>query len=139
MAPGTNGTVQLDLLDAQGAKVASASSQGANSLKATLSVSNPQKWSAEIPTLYTLVATLKDAGGKTLEVIPVKTGFRKVEIKDAQLLVNGQPILIKGADRHEMDPKTGYYVSPERMLQDIQIMKANNLNAVRTCHYPDNN
>ena len=82
---------------------------------------------------------MKNGSGKTLEVIPVRTGFRKLEIKNAQLLVNGQPILIKGANRHEMDPKTAYYVSPERMRQDVQLMKAYNLNAVRTCHYPDNN
>ena len=74
-----------------------------------------------------------------LEVIPQKLGFRTVEIKNAQLLVNGRPILIKGANRHEMDPDFGYYVKPERMLQDIKIMKECNLNAVRTCHYPDDN
>ena len=72
-----------------------------------------------------------------VEVITQKVGFRKVEIKNAQLLVNGQPVLIKGADRHELDPDGGYVVSRERMIQDIQIMKRLNINAVRTCHYPD--
>ena len=72
-----------------------------------------------------------------VEVITQKVGFRKIEIKNAQLLVNGQPILIKGADRHELDPDGGYVVSRERMIQDIQIMKRLNINAVRTCHYPD--
>lgn len=69
----------------------------------------------------------------------MKVGFRKVELKDAQILVNGQPVLFKGANRHEMDPDGGYYVSRERMIQDIQIMKQFNINAVRTCHYPDDN
>ena len=73
------------------------------------------------------------------EVIPVKVGFRKIELKGDQILVNGKAVLFKGADRHEMDPDGGYVVSPERMLQDIQIMKQFNLNAVRTCHYPDDN
>ena len=73
------------------------------------------------------------------EVIPIKVGFRKVELKNAQVLVNGQPVLFKGANRHEMDPDYGYVVSRERMIQDIQLMKQFNLNAVRTCHYPDNN
>ena len=73
------------------------------------------------------------------EVIPIKTGFRKIEQKNGQILVNGQPILFKGVNRHEMDPDGGYVVSPERMLQDIQIMKRFNINAVRTCHYPDDN
>ena len=104
----------------------------------TIEVSSPHKWTAETPYLYTLRATLKE-GGKTIEVIPVKVGFRKIELKNAQILVNGQPVLFKGADRHEMDPDGGYVVSRERMIQDIQIMKMFNLNAVRTCHYPDNN
>ena len=103
-----------------------------------MEVTSPNKWTAETPYLYTLRATLKE-GNKVLEVIPVKVGFRKVELKNAQVLVNGQPILIKGANRHEMDPDGGYVVSRERMIQDIQIMKMFNLNAVRTCHYPDNN
>lgn len=131
--------VQLELLDSNGEKVTAAEVKGSGKINTILPVAAPKKWSAEIPDLYTLVATLKDNGGKTIEVIPVKVGFRKIEIKNAQLLVNGQPVLIKGADRHEMDPGTGYYVSRERMIQDIKIMKEFNLNAVRTCHYPDAN
>lgn len=73
------------------------------------------------------------------EVIPVKVGFRKIELKGDQILVNGQAVLFKGADRHEIDPDGGYVVSPERMIQDIQVMKKFNINAVRTCHYPDDN
>ena len=93
-------------------------------------------WTAETPHLYTVLVTLKQ-GDKVLEVIKQRVGFRHIEIKGGQLLVNGQPILIKGADRHEMDPDGGYVVSVERMIQDIKIMKLLNINAVRTCHYPD--
>lgn len=97
---------------------------------------NVKKWTAETPYLYTLVATVMQ-NNKKISAIPLKVGFRKVEIKGSQLLVNGQPIYIKGADRHEMDPDFGYYVTPERMRQDLQIMKRFNINAVRTCHYPN--
>lgn len=131
--------VNLDLRDADGKIVASAELAGKSlERSAVLEVKNPQKWTAETPYLYTLTATLSDVGTVS-EVIPVKVGFRKIEIKDAQLLVNGQPVLFKGADRHELDPDGGYIVSRERMLQDIQIMKKFNINAVRTCHYPDDN
>lgn len=98
-------------------------------------VENPLKWTAETPYLYTLQAHLTSG----TEIININVGFRKVEIKNRQLLVNGQPVLIKGVDRHELDPDGGYVVSPERMLQDIAIMKANNINAVRTSHYPNDN
>ena len=93
-------------------------------------------WTAETPNLYSLFVTVKK-GDKVLEVVRQRIGFRHIEIKNAQLLVNGQPILIKGADRHELDPDGGYIVSMERMLQDVKIMKQLNINAVRTCHYPD--
>ena len=98
---------------------------------------NVEPWSAEIPTLYTMQVTLKSKKGETIEVVRQRIGFRRIEIKGGQLLVNGQPILIKGADRHELDPDGGYIVSVERMIQDIKIMKQLNINAVRTCHYPD--
>ncbi len=97
---------------------------------------NPQKWTAETPNLYNLCISLYD-GSKLLECIPQRVGFRKVEIKNQQLLVNGQPILIKGVDRHELDPDGGYVVSVDRMIQDIQVMKQLNVNAVRTSHYPN--
>jgi len=100
-------------------------------------ISNPQLWSAETPHLYTLLLTTKDASGKVLEVIPWKVGFRSVEIRDGQLLVNGQPVLIRGVNRHEWDPDLGQVVTRERMLEDIRLMKRNNINAVRTCHYPN--
>ena len=99
-------------------------------------LNNVKPWSAETPNLYTVLVTLKQ-GDKVLEVINQRVGFRHIEIKGGQLLVNGQPILIKGADRHELDPDGGYLVSVERMIQDIKIMKYLNINAVRTCHYPD--
>ena len=97
---------------------------------------NTQRWTAETPNLYTFVISLCD-GDKVVESVRQRVGFRKVEIKGGQLLVNGQPILIKGADRHELDPDGGYIVSVERMIEDIKIMKQLNINAVRTCHYPD--
>ena len=93
-------------------------------------------WSAETPNLYNLYVTLKK-GKDVLEVVRQRVGFRHVEIKNGQLLVNGKAILIKGADRHELDPDGGYIVSVERMIQDIKVMKQLNINAVRTSHYPD--
>ena len=127
-----SGKVNLTLKDASGKEVvATQATKGT----ATLEVENPHKWTAETPYLYTLYASLEGSN----EVIPVKVGFRKVELKNAQVLVNGQPILFKGANRHELDPDGGYVISKERMIQDIQVMKQFNLNAVRTCHYPDNN
>ena len=107
--------------------------------KYQLRVKNVRKWSAETPNLYTLVVSPIQNGGMyaPYEIIQVKVGFRKVEIKNKQLLVNGQPVLLKGANRHEMDPDAGYNVSEQRMIQDIMMMKRLNINAVRTCHYPD--
>ena len=107
--------------------------------KYQLRVKNVRKWSAETPNLYTLVVSPIQNGGMYLpyEIVQVKVGFRKVEIKNKQFLVNGQPVLLKGADRHEMDPDEGYNVSEQRMIQDIMMMKRMNINAVRTCHYPN--
>ena len=120
-------TVEAQLLDAKGNKVA-------EGLRAEVAGVNP--WTAETPYLYSLYVTLRQ-GDKVLQVVPLRVGFRHIEIKGGQLLVNGQPILIKGADRHELDPDGGYIVPVERMIQDIRIMKQLNINAVRTCHYPD--
>ena len=107
--------------------------------KYQLRVKNVRKWSAETPNLYTLVVSPIQNGGMYLpyEIVQVKVGFRKVEIKNKQFLVNGQPVLLKGADRHEIDPDEGYNVSEERMVQDIMMMKRMNINAVRTSHYPN--
>lgn len=129
-----SGKVTLELLDDQGKLVATATT--AKSDRTVMEgIENPYKWTAETPYLYTLRATMQGSN----EVIPIKVGFRKVEQKNGQILVNGKAIFFKGANRHEMDPDGGYVLSPERMVQDIQIMKQFNINAVRTCHYPDNN
>ena len=123
------GKAQLEskLYDAEGKLVA-------DGLQAT--VDNAKAWTAETPYLYILELQLKQ-GNKLLQTIRKKIGFRNITIKGGQLLVNGQPILIKGADRHELDPDGGYIVPVDRMIQDIKIMKYLNINAVRTCHYPD--
>ena len=131
-----NNSVVLELIDAQNNIVAVKEVKGSGKINTEIAVENPFKWTAETPYLYTLRASVK-RGSETTEVIPLKVGFRKIELKDSQILVNGQPVLFKGANRHEMDPDGGYVVSRERMLQDIQIMKKFNINAVRTCHYPD--
>ena len=154
----TNGTLTIDaktqngtalihqLLDAEGNLV---TSTHATSGKTQLKVPNVHKWTAETPYLYTLRTIVVDSHVKKgqqpkkadenayVAVTNQKVGFRKVEIRNAQLLVNGQPVLIKGADRHEIDPDGGYVVSRERMVQDIRIMKQLNINAVRTSHYPN--
>lgn len=129
--------VVLSLKDKDGNVVAEKTATIASGkAEADFSVKKPLKWTAETPNLYKLYATLKD-GDKVIEVIPQNVGFRKVEIKNAQLLVNGKPILIKGVNRHEIDPDYGYVVSMERMIQDIEMMKKLNVNADRTCHYPN--
>ncbi len=132
------GSLQVDftLLDSKQRVAASKSISGNGGVNTEIMLASPAKWTAETPNLYTLVATVKDRG-KTIEVIPVRVGFRKIEIKNAQVLVNGKPVLFKGVNRHEMDPDYGYYVSRERMIQDLKIMKELNINAVRTAHYPN--
>ena len=132
-------TLDMQLVDPQGKVVEETSTTMLNNGPFTFrmeSLGEVQPWTAETPNLYTLMMTLKQ-GSEVLEVVKQRVGFRHVEIKGGQLLVNGQPILIKGADRHELDPDGGYIVSVERMIQDIKIMKYLNINAVRTCHYPD--
>ena len=131
-------TLGLQLVDAAGKSIWESSQIIKDGgVKVSTMVKNPYKWTAETPYLYTLFMTLSEPDGSVIEVVPQKVGFREVEIRNRQLLVNGQPILIKGADRHEMDPEGGYLVPLERMIQDIQIMKQMNINAVRTSHYPD--
>ena len=132
------GTVDLKLLDKAGKEVATSQVKGSGKQSVTLSVGNPAKWTAETPNLYKLVANLSE-NGKVIESIPIQVGFRKVEMKNSQVLVNGQPVLIKGVNRHEIDPDGGFYVSKERMIQDLERLKELNINAIRTCHYPDNN
>jgi beta-galactosidase len=100
-------------------------------------IKNPAKWTAETPNLYTLVLTLNDENGNVIEADSCEIGFRKIEIRDGQFLINGQPIRLRGVNRHEIDPDTGHTMSEALMIQDITLMKQDNINAVRTCHYPD--
>ena len=137
-----NGKLAFILFDKDGKQVATTTGVAKNgTANFSLQVANPQKWSAETPYLYTLQVSLMGAqkknAMKAASMTPVKVGFRKVEIKNKQFLVNGQPVFIKGANRHEIDPDGGYVLSMERMIQDIKMMKRLNINAVRTCHYPD--
>ncbi len=131
-------SLRYTLKDATGKVVKSAATaiNGEGKAETTMAVSNPAKWTAETPYLYTLGIELVD-GDQVIEAISQKVGFRKVELKNFQVLVNGKPVYFKGANRHELDPDFGYVVSVERMIQDIKIMKELNINAVRTCHYPD--
>ncbi len=99
-------------------------------------IENPLKWTAETPNLYTLFISLK-RGDQTIETVKHNIGFRTSEIKNGQLLVNGKAVLLKGVNRHEHDPVSGHVVSRESMEVDIRLMKENNINTVRTCHYPD--
>ena len=137
------GRVDAEILNSAGKTVFSQSlplSAAANAdsvLKFAGNVANPAKWSAEQPNLYRLVLTLKDSAGKTIEATSARIGFRHVEIKNGQLQVNGRPIYIKGVDRHDIEPDKGHTVTVASMKRDIELMKQNNINAVRTSHYPD--
>lgn len=106
-------------------------------LESVIQIDNPDLWTAETPHLYQVITTLKNEKGEILEVIPQRVGFRKVEIRNGQFLVNGKPILIKGVNRHETDPKTGQVISKESMRKDIELMKRFNINSVRNSHYPN--
>ena len=137
-------SLAVTLLDPAGKSViegtvrpATIAADGATRVAFSAAVPDPQKWSAETPVLYTLLLTTKDARGNVLEVIPWRVGFRSVEIKAGQLLVNGHAVLFRGVNRHEWDPERGQVMTRERMLEDIRLMKQNNINAVRTCHYPN--
>lgn len=100
-------------------------------------IKSPEKWTAETPYLYKLHLTLQNADGQVLEQVEQSVGFRSIEIKSGQLLVNGNPVRFRGVNRHEHDPRTARVMSEERMLQDILLMKQANINAVRTSHYPN--
>ncbi len=136
-------TLNISLLDENKAvvvsKVLSVSSiQGKNTRKVSFkqSLNNPKKWSAEYPNLYTFCVELKDADGKIVELAGCKTGFRKMEFKNKQLLINGMPIIIRGVNMHEHHELYGHYVDEVTKLKDMQLLKLHNFNAVRTCHYP---
>lgn len=100
-------------------------------------IKNPLKWTAETPNLYTLNISLEDSTGKVVERVRQRIGFRSVEIKSGQMLVNGKPVRLRGVNRHEHDPKLGKVMTEALMLKDILLMKQANINAVRTCHYPN--
>ncbi|HNQ88709.1 MAG TPA: glycoside hydrolase family 2 TIM barrel-domain containing protein [Verrucomicrobiota bacterium] len=137
-------TVEGLLLDGRGREVARpaiamrvAPDGGGGQAEMIQSIPNPLPWTAETPNLYRLLLTLKSEAGGVLEVIPVNVGFRNVEIRDGDLLVNGRRVLFKGVNRHETHPDLGQAVDVASMIQDILVMKQNNVNAVRTCHYPN--
>jgi beta-galactosidase len=117
--------------------VAAPAGVGTQEVKLSGTVPGVRPWSAEVPTLYQLRLTLVDAQGKALAVTGTKIGFRKVEIKNAQLLVNGQPVEVHGVNRHELEPTTGRVVTDAGMRRDLELMKQHNINAIRSCHYPD--
>jgi len=140
-----NYSVQMELFDANNRPVFEARSsekitfEGLNEAEIRFEriVENPARWSAETPNLYSIVLSLLNDSGQTIEAVGCRTGFRKVEIKAGQLLVNGSSIMIKGVNRHEHEPETGRVVSEEYMMKDIRLMKQFNINAVRTSHYPN--
>ena len=137
-------SVELELVGKDGFRQVVGTNENPNTVlgnyKSVLSfkgrVENVQTWSAEVPNLYTLYITLKDKNGKVLEVIPQRVGFRSVEIKDRNFLVNGKRVFLKGVNRHEHHPKNGHVLSREDMLKDMEMMKKLNINAVRQSHYP---
>ncbi|WP_223551649.1 glycoside hydrolase family 2 TIM barrel-domain containing protein [Aestuariivivens sp. NBU2969] len=136
------GTVEIELLDLdktifQSNKKVEFNSNTLAALNFKTVVPKVKSWSAESPNLYTLNIILKDKSGNIKEVISKKIGFRSSEVVKGRYLLNGKPILFKGVNRHETDPETGHVVSKEDMLKDIQIFKKYNINAVRTCHYPN--
>lgn len=140
-----NAKVVAQLFDEKGNKIWESSrllndlkrKQGRTEIAFTTTISNIKSWTAETPNLYTIQLNLYTADGKLQEVIRRKTGFRSIEIKNSQMLVNGKPVMIKGVNRHEVDPIDWQVVSRESMLKDVLEMKRMNINAVRTCHYPD--
>lgn len=137
--------VEIQLLDAEGRPVFpqelreefDLGGQAAKTINIQTKVAAPAKWSAESPTLYTLIFTVKDSESNVLEVIPAKVGFRSVELKDGNVQVNGVRIMFKGVNRHDHHPDFGRAVPYEAMVKDVLLMKQHNINAVRTSHYPN--
>jgi beta-galactosidase len=141
---GASVRAKLELFDAAGKPAGAAVVKGASVAAGVESVvvlpmivRAPLKWTADAPNLYTAILTLEDKAGKVLEAVPAQVGFRTIEIKNARLHINGQPIVFRGVNRHEHSPETGHYVSRALMIRDIEIMKQHNVNAVRTSHYPN--
>jgi beta-galactosidase len=141
--PAAAPTVALTLLDAAGhkayaaARPAAPAADGRTAVRFEAGLPGVARWTAETPSLYRLVLELRDPTGKAVEAVTSRIGFRTSEIKGGHLLVNGVPVLLKGVNRHEHDPLTGHVISEESMRRDIELMKRSNINAVRTCHYPD--
>lgn len=135
---GAGSSVKFQLLDGT-KQIAEASAKATKEgvVSVAMPLEDPKKWTAETPNLYTLITTVYDAKGAATEVIPQRVGVREIELKNSQVLVNGKPVLFKGVDRHELDPDGGYVISRERMVQDVELMKKFNINAVRTSHYPN--
>ncbi|NOX66482.1 MAG: DUF4981 domain-containing protein [Chlorobi bacterium] len=140
-----NISVEAILLDDKGDQVGSkmekssisVSENGKAKIELEQLIPDPKKWTAETPNLYQVILVLKDSNGKIIETTESEMGFKKVEIKNAQFLINGKHVYLKGTDRHEMHPKYGQYIPRETMIKDIKLMKQFNINAVRTSHYPN--
>jgi len=138
------GVLEAVLLDANGKEIFNQTLKIATPADAkkevsfSKNVSSPNLWSNETPYLYSLVLTLKDENGKFIETVATKIGFRKVELKNSQLLVNGKRIMVHGVNIHEHNPVTGHYQDIATMMKDISVMKQHNVNAVRCSHYPNN-
>lgn len=132
-------TARMTLLDGERAVVTRevALAKGATSATLDATVPGVRSWSAETPNLYTLLVELIDANGQVVQATPQRIGFRTVEIKDGQVMVNGRRIVIRGVNRHEHDPVTFHVISEESMRRDLELMKRNNFNAIRTSHYPN--
>lgn len=126
----------LPMLPPLAAEVLPDSAAGSE-VRLSADVPNPLQWSAELPNLYTLVLSLKDSGGALVEAVSCRVGFRRIELKDGLMQINGKRILFKGVNRHEFSADRGRSVTYEDMVADIKLMKAFNVNAVRTSHYPN--
>ncbi|HIU18493.1 MAG TPA: DUF4981 domain-containing protein [Candidatus Limiplasma stercoravium] len=135
--PQTPVTLMTELLDAQGETVVHQLSPAEASMTVSAHVERPSQWSAETPALYTLRLTLVNNAGAPLEVAQTRVGFRRFEMKDGLMCLNGKRIEFNGADRHEFCMEAGRSIAPEHMLEDLRTMKRHNINAVRTSHYPN--
>ena len=139
---GSNATASITLLDANKTVFSDAKSmvtqKGNNTFSFNTKITDVKTWNAETPNLYTLLIELKDKTGKVTEATSIKVGFRNVSIKNNQFLVNGKPVLIKGVNIHDHSETEGHVISEELTLKDLEVMKHNNINAIRCCHFPKN-
>ena len=132
-----SGLVIVEVFDSSGKRINGGGVGASTNSQFRMEFANPAKWTAESPVLYTALISLRDKSGKTIEVIPQRIGFRETEIINKRFCVNGVPILIKGVNRHEHQAEMGHTVDRASMIRDIQLLKENNFNAIRTCHYPN--